>query len=57
MRTLLQDHPEWIVVLAGGAATGIGALLSGCTVEGVGFLLVCMPAPALIRHLAVLAKA
>ncbi len=37
--------------LAGGAAAGVAALLAWRAVEGMGFLLVCMPAPALIRRL------
>ena len=37
--------------VAGGVSTGVGTLLGWRAVEGVGFLLVCMPAPALLRRL------
>jgi MFS family permease len=36
---------------AGGAATGVGALLALRAVEGFGFLLVVLPAPGLVRAL------
>ena len=40
-----------VASLAGGASTSLGALLAWRGAEGVGFLLVCMPAPALVRRI------
>lgn len=40
-----------VASMAGGVSQSVGALLAWRAVEGIGFLLVCMPAPALVRRM------